>query len=79
MRSSVQETAAASAFDGNLKAGGINGALTSPPRRKNTVNSAVRNPPGPAYSGAKRYPALGWVRMSGSLPSVSSLARSRRT
>src|SRR6201992_2702763 len=42
MRSSVQETAAASAFDGNLKPVRINGALTSPSRHKNSVNKTVR-------------------------------------
>jgi hypothetical protein len=44
MRSSVQETAAASAFDGNLKPVRINGALTSPSRHKNSVNKTVRRP-----------------------------------
>jgi hypothetical protein len=42
MRSSVQETAAASAFDGNFKPDGINGVLTSPPRHKNSVNKVTR-------------------------------------
>jgi hypothetical protein len=42
MRSSVQETAAASAFDGNLKPVRINGALTSPSRHKNSMNKTVR-------------------------------------
>jgi hypothetical protein len=41
MRSSVQETAAVSAFDGNLRPAGINGALTSPPRHKNSVNKVA--------------------------------------
>src|ERR1700759_1862214 len=50
MRSSVQETAAASAFDGNLKPVRINGALTSPSRHKNSVNKTVLRPLKPAQA-----------------------------
>jgi len=51
MRSSVQETAAASAFDGNFKPDGINGVLTSPPRHKNSVNKRDWKP---AYTSQTR-------------------------